>query len=132
MASNIAAIITRLQNQLTLGIDYGGIGPVPVPDNAPLPFITVQQIMHMRLQSHDGDSGVGPSMMQVNCFSKNYEEADALRALVDLALNGLTGIFAGVVSQGANHNHSHDIYDSERELHQCITRHQVWFETERV
>ena len=132
MASNIAAIITRLRDQLSLGTDYNGIGPVPVPDNATLPYITVQQIMLTKLQSHDGDSGVGPCLMQVNCFDKNYETADALRALVDEALDGLAGVFAGVTSQGANHNHSHDIYDSERELHQCVTRHTVWFERDRV
>lgn len=122
--SNIAALVAILSS--TDGL--GDIGPTPIPDNALFPYLVVKQIRWDKLQSHDGSSGVGPAIMQVDCYHKDYETADAIRRAAALLLDHAVGESSGVTIQGANHVNDFDLYDDARQLHQCITRYKVWFE----
>ena len=122
--SNVAAVVALLKNMSGLG----GISPTPIPDNAPMPYITVKQIRWDKLQTFSGSSGVGPAIMQVDCYDKDYEAADAIRRAAGLILDAPALSSSGVTIQGSNHFADHDLYDDDRQLHQCITRYRIWFE----
>lgn len=142
-ASNIAAVISALVG-LPGQMSIAGISPVPLPDDAfktvAGPWVTVQEISTKELQTQSGGSGVGPSIIQVNVWNAQYEYADAARKRIYNILSNLSGsisvsgsvgggsVSGAVVCQGSNFMGNHELYDPIRELHQLVSRFQMWFE----
>jgi hypothetical protein len=109
--------------------DFKGIGPIPIPDDALFPYITVQNIMEQELSTHSGRSFMGPSILQVNFCDKNYEVASVLRDRMKTVLtNGATGTWQGTVIQGSNYMFGSETYDAEREIHMLHARFKMWLE----
>lgn len=122
--SNVAAVVAILSSLSGLG----GSGPTPLPDDAVFPYIVVKQIRFNKLQTFSGSSGIGPAIIQVDCYDKDYEVADGLRRAASLLLDTPPSSSSGVAIQGSNHFNDHELYDDARQLHQCITRYKIWFE----
>lgn len=137
MASNVAGVVNLLL-ALSTHVGYSGISPVPLPDDAfkssQEPWVTVQEILNTHLTTHDGDSDMGPSIIQVNCWNSDYEKAYEVRFYVDVLLRNYVGTMITmvgareVVAQGTIFRGFHELYDPERELHQLIVRYTIWFE----
>ncbi len=130
MYSKVAAVIALLDTNLAGNYTYAS--PVPMPDNALFPYITVQSIMEQEMFTHDGPSGLGPSIIQINCLDKNYEAAASLRQAIISLLSNYAGISGDRALQGSNFMYAHETYDAEREIHMLHSRFRFWFETDSV
>lgn len=128
--SKIAAVMECISNSLTG--QYSDMSPIPVPDDATFPYITIQNVMDVEILSHDGPSGLSPCIIQVNSIDKDYEAADTLRGLVITCLQAIAGTFSGIVVQGAEYMYGAETFDAERELHMLHARFKVWFEVVHV
>ena len=125
--SKVGGLVQVLQALIP---NLGGISPTPLPIKAAYPYVTVQKIGGVELESLGGRSGFYPSMMQVNCFDIDYDSADLMREAIKDALMPIGGPSysgpAGTLTiAGINHQNDAEIYDAEREVHQCVTRLQV-------
>lgn len=125
--SHTAGLIQFIQT-MTLDPAIGGIGPVPLPQDAVLPYVTVQLISAIEIESQDGPSGLIKTIMQVNCWSKDLEQASLTRQQIKDALLG--GFFDSEdvhVDGPINHIMDTELYDPNRELHQCISRSLIYW-----
>jgi hypothetical protein len=118
-----AAITANLSGHFT------DVTPPPVPDNATFPYITILEIGAVELESLTGKSGLVRSVMQVNCWSKDYEECWALRKLVKDMLMAFTGAIGGETIDAVNHSSDRQLYDPQRELHECVASFIIWWES---
>lgn len=100
------------------------ISPNPLDDGAVLPYITLQEIISKNTESHDGDSGLDFSTIQINCWSKDYTEADNLRTTV----KGYVYSAYESPIEGVNHQGDTEFYSGLTLLHQLITRFKICFE----
>lgn len=125
--SRIAAARTRISAQVA---GLGGITPPPVPPDATFPFITLHEVSDKEVEALDGPSHLDAATIQVNCWSKDYEDAWNTREKVKGALlSGFSGTFSTVVIQGCTYLMGAELYDPTRQLHQCIARFHVWAES---
>ena len=72
------------------------IFPVLVPQNVQFPCITYQLISDPRLQTLEGVSVPNP-YVQIDCWAKTYNDAHALAAAVETALECYRGLMGGLV-----------------------------------
>lgn len=105
------------------------VSPPPLPPTAVFPYVTVHQIFGEELQSMDGLSGMTSTMMQVNCWDKDYERAFSLRAsLTTLIMAGVNTVTLGLNLKAVSIPRYQELYDGPRELHQLIGRYAIWWE----
>lgn len=131
--SFVAGIATAIRVAVGLGT-FGmpvpsSVTPPPVPENAQFPVLTVQQITGEEGEVMEGLNGLTATVIQVNAWSPNYDEAFALRKNVLGVLFALTGAVAGtplVVDRTTGFTYR-ELYDGSRELHQLILRCTVWW-----
>jgi hypothetical protein len=127
MISKTAGII-----QLLMANGYTRISPPPVPKlDTFSDYITVHEVTGKELESLTGISGLSNSLMQINCFSRDYEAAYTLRADIKTLLlgnGGYSGAAGDRTIQGVNHGLDRELYEAKQELHQHITRLSVWWE----
>lgn len=109
---------------------YAKITTPPLQRSAtqPLPYITVQTVTSTEMDSHDGRSFLIECIIQVNCWHKIYDTAFLLREAVKDALIPFSGPVLDVMVQGGNHIVDRELYNSDIEAHQLITRISMWFE----
>ena len=132
MSSYVAALVTLIGEESQPsglgGLLVAGVSVPPVPKWATFPWITVQQLPSREVESMTGTSGLAATMMQVNCWDKDYEQAWDLREAVKELLLSYTGEIGDSYIQAVNHGIDAELYDSQRELHQLIVRFRVWWE----
>jgi len=132
-------VIQYLRANLTLDPIPEGVGPVPLPpgagaakvrDNASNRFksyITVQEISAKDLFSLTGPSNYVDSIMQINCWCADREEAHRMRTRVKALLINHSGAVGSLNIDGSEHVLDAVLYDSDREVHQSIVRiHMAW------
>jgi hypothetical protein len=126
MSSRVAAVVTRLSS----AVSPSGIGPPPVPPTATFPYITVHEVMDDELENLVSPSGLVKTVMQVNSWSPDYEAAAAnKKACKDALLTGFIGSFAGQNVDSVNYQGGYELRDPARNLHQCISRFLIWWES---
>ena len=124
--SRVAAIVTMLDTGVPALV---ALSPPPVPPDAVFPYVTVQEVLETELENLIGRSGNTRTVMQVNVFSKSYEEAESVREACKVYLMGRTGVFQGQTIDAINYQHGGYLYDGQQSLHQCIARFLVWWRT---
>ncbi len=124
MSSRVARIIDILDAGLSSPPVATGYGPNPIPEDAELPYVTVQEVNASPLESMEGPSGKTRTLIQVNCWAKDYEEAWEARRLITDYLH--TYRDSEVVA--VNFPRSHELYDGLRRLHQLIAAFWIWWE----
>ena len=127
--SHIGGVISIINAALSSPRRIGGICPIPLPDHATFPWITVQETISTELESMDGQSGAARSVIQVNCWSKDYDEAWELRSAVKSLLLPYSGSAGGEVIRGMNHGRDLEQYDGARQLHQLVVIFHIWWES---
>lgn len=128
--SHVAALIQYIQD-LTLDPVLGGIQPPPLPNDATYPYVTVHKIMgDDPAKTLDGPSGLQRTVMQINVWSPDYEEANSTKDAIKDALIGVFGPVGSLTVEGAYHMMDAELYNPERSLHQLITRLMVWWTQE--
>lgn len=127
MNSPLQTTRTILVNSLEAST-YTKITPPPVPRGATFPHITILVMNAEEIDSHDGVSRLLQAIVQVNCFSKSYNEAFQLRDAVKHVLLPFDDEVQGVIVQGVNHVADRELYNSETKVHQLVSRVLMWFE----
>lgn len=97
----MAVIEELLRARLIADATVGGlvgqrVYPVVAPAKATLPAITYQRISGMRVQSHDGPTGLARPRFQFACMAKTYSGAKTLANAVRRCLDGYGGTTDGV------------------------------------
>lgn len=126
MTSRLSVITGRL---IALGVAGGRVSPYPVPPRAVFPYVTVRELPTKDLESHSGYSGLTMSVIQVDVWSEDYEEADTIRQAAKTGIRGCIGSGTDPRVQAINHQNDTELLNSETSKHQLITRYIVWFET---
>lgn len=127
--SHVAALVQVIQG-LSLSPTPGGISPVPLPKGASFPYITVRKVHGTELENLSGRSNLLETVMQVDFWSKDYEEAFSMQTAVKDALLegiGVSGGSTGFTLKTCNHVNDAELFDDVRELHQLITRFHIWW-----
>ena len=107
--------------------------PPPLPDEAsvnwPIPWIVVRNVTTKKVKDLSGDAGLAWSIMQVECWSNQYDSADVCRGLVKNKLEDIPSgtVVNNLTIDGSTHVIDTDIYNGSKELHQLITRYKVWW-----
>jgi hypothetical protein len=127
MNSRAAALVGIIN--MALGSDLKGCSVPPVPTNAIFPYITIQDITGKELESMTGPSGLLRSVVQINCWSKVYEDAWNTREAVKSFLLTFTGTAGDKNIQAVNHATDREFLDGVRELHQCVCSFLIWWES---
>lgn len=112
-----------------------GYTPTKLPFKAQMPHVTVIELSAKELENLVDISELTQTIMQVSCWSKDYSEAFQVREAIKAntlyfsgpVLNSI-GTDTGLVIQGVNHVLDTELWDSDRELHQLITRYKIWWE----
>lgn len=125
--SHVAALIQYIQT-LVLDPGLGGITPPPLPNDATFPYVTVHKIMEDDpAKTLSGPSGLKRTIMQINVWSPDHEEANAaLEAIRDASI-GLVGPVGSLVADGSYHVADAELFNPERAVHQLISRIMVWW-----
>lgn len=126
MTSCTASTISVLLGA-SLSPTIGGISPPPVPPSAIWPYITVQDSFSRELESLGGSSGLLRSKIQINCWSKDYEQAWQMRLAVKNFLLPYKGTAGSQTIQDVKHGGDHELYDGQREIHQLILTVWIWW-----
>lgn len=128
MTSHVAGIVGLLMAEIS-SVDMKGISPPPIPSSTTLyPYVTVSEISNIETENLEGITGVQHSVIQTSTWDRNYETAFTLRAVIKDTLLGYSGTSLTLHIQGINHIMDAELYDSDRELHQLISRFSVWWE----
>lgn len=137
MDSHISAVIQFILQEDALGYFHpdgdvqtylNSVGPEPLPEKLTADGITVREILAQELEDLGGRSGLCHSIIQVNCWDRDYEEANRIRGLIkDLLLDNFTGPMGTLNVDSTNHDIDAELHDAERGMHQLITRIHVWF-----
>lgn len=97
----MAAIVTILLGDATVtGLVGDRIYPVYVPQNTPMPAITIQRISAPRVHTFDGPSGMVKSRYQFNSWGTTYGSVEQVVEALRLAIDGFVGTVGGRVIQG--------------------------------
>lgn len=86
--------------QANIALVANRVYPMKLPQNPTLPAITYQKISGLRVQSHDGPSGLAYPRFQVSCWGESYSDAKQVAEEVRQDLDGYQGLM-GVVQVGA-------------------------------
>lgn len=118
--SRAAALISLIE-------DIAPATPPPLLYTEPLPHITVHEVSAVDLETLEGYNGTSTGIMQVNCYSKSYDEAYNLRDQVKVVFRTFTlgGMADSLSIQGVNHQLDRELWDGNREIHQHIVRYTV-------
>jgi len=101
--------------------------PLRAPDTtATFPYITYQRIGGDRDVTHDGNSGLSDSRMQLSCWSNEYLEAKTLALEVTKALNGKQGTLGGIARCASFVENELDLFDEESKLYSIIVDVKIW------
>lgn len=125
---NSVEIVRTLLVAGLAGGTYTKISAPPVPRTALYPYITIQSVMAQELYTHDGLSDLLDDMIQINCWDKVYDRAYNLRKSAKGIILPNTITISGVTIQGFVHVVDREIFNSETETHQLITRIRMWVE----
>ncbi len=129
MADSHTAGLIQYIRTLTPTPALGGIGPTPVPYPATMPYVTVREIMGKELECVDGTRvGTIMTVMQVEVWSKDYEQANSIREQLKSSIlehSGATGTLT--VAGPINHVTDAELYNDANELHQRVTRYLIWW-----
>lgn len=129
MADSHTAAIVQFINALSIAV----AGPPPLPLNAALPYVTVREVIASELESLTGKSNLTRTVMQVECWSKDYEMANSIRESIKGPGDGsgLLGAYGAVGTRNVqgpiNHIMDAELYHERLEIHQLITRYLVWW-----
>lgn len=126
--SYLGALNTLIQNA---GTGASVVKPVPlVPTDVP-PVITMQQIDGFEVEAMEGLSGLTPTIMQINCWDKLYDNAFEMRRLIKESFKTVTGAVGstGLKVDRITDFRYRELYDAQLEFHQLILRCQVWWTT---
>ncbi len=126
MTSHVAGIIILLRAQVFDPV-LKGASPVPVKPTFVFPWVTVREAAGRELQSLTGPSGLVETLMQINVWSKDYDEAYALRSAIKSYLLPYTGAAGSENIQGVTHHLDSELSDDQRELHQAVLILKVWW-----
>src|SRR4051812_45860163 len=104
--SHTATIIGLLKDYF--GDDITGISPTPLHDSADVSgvFVTVQEVINTQVTDLSGQDNLSSSVMQVNCWSDDYEAASNLRVR---ARDYLASYVGGGI-QGVTHRNDAELY----------------------
>lgn len=130
MSSKVAGIVQIIRASIDTATTHhkNNISPIPVPLGAQFPYITVQEILNKEYESLTGPSDLSRSIMQVNCWDKNYEVADELRTSIKDILLQFQGSILDLTVAAVNHSTDAALYDPERQAHQLVSRFVVQWE----
>jgi len=106
-------------------------GPGPLPAKAQFPYVIVKQVTGKELENLTEKSGLISTIMQVECWDKDYEVAWALRELIKntlLVTGGAAGTSGQVISS-VNHDHDRELYDDRQACWEAICRLHIWWES---
>jgi hypothetical protein len=99
-----------------------------IPQNAPLPAITLSLVDTQRVHSHDGASGLAESRVQLSCWSEdNDEEAEQIADKIRRLIDGYSGSWAEVKIDNSSLDQQRTIYDEEAAAYQAIIEVLVWY-----
>lgn len=129
-SSYVAGLVTGI-GAAGLTPTPAGVSPVPVPNDAAYPYVTVQQVLGEEVTCMEGLSNLCGTVMQINCWSKSYEQAFAMRAAIQAYLATLTGTIGatGTKVERVTDFKTQELYHPDPELHQLILRADVWWTT---
>lgn len=109
-------------------ISYGGFGPAPVLAKTAMPYIVVREIFSRELTSLNGRSGLTRTVMQIEVWDRDYEQAYQKREEIKDGILGFSGpVDTQAVDGPISHNADVELYDGVRELHSLITRLEIWW-----
>lgn len=129
MTTIAEALRTYIISDVTVGaLVSTRMYPNKLPQNPTMPAITYQYIGGDSVMSHDGASGLGNPIMQIDCWGSTYSEMDALFEAVRKRINGAKGTLSGVQTQGIFLARRRDLYEYETKLHRRSSDWSVWSE----
>lgn len=114
----MAVIEELLRAQLVADGTVGGlvgqrVYPMVAPPNGTLPAIVYQKISGVRVQSHDGPTGLARPRFQFACMAATYTAAKGLANAVRACLDGYSGTTDGVRTFVALLQMEMDVYSYE-------------------
>jgi hypothetical protein len=99
-----------------------------IPQNAPLPAMTLALIDGQRIHSHNGASGLAETRIQISCWSEdNDEEAEQIGDSVRLVLDGYKGHWGNISIDNSSLDQHRTIYEDDAGVYQVILEFLVWY-----
>jgi hypothetical protein len=84
--------------------------------------VTVQEITVKEVEHLGGLSGVQQTIIQINCWAKDFESAGTIRDAAKAYMCGYSGTAGSRTIQGVNPVVDSMLHDGVRSLHQGVTR----------
>lgn len=126
--SRLGALVKFIKT-LTFSPALAGIGPNPLPLNATFPYVIVREIFSVDQVILTGRNGTTRSILQVEVWSKGYDEAYHTRETIKNGLIDYAGALDARTTIGPiAHVIDVELYDARVELHQLISRFEIWWE----
>jgi hypothetical protein len=128
MSSYVAGLVSLIEGTVFVP-PIGGVSPYPLLPTAVLPFINVREVFGRQLQNLSTRSGMIETIMQIDIWSKDYEEAYEIRKTANNALIDTFGSVGSLIISGPiRHVTDAELYDGTRRIHQLISRFHIWWE----
>lgn len=131
MNTRTANLITVIKDAASPAFAISGITPPPIPSyafaNSPNPWVTVQETHSKEEENLVELSGIRRSVMQVNCWSGDYEASGELREQIKFYLLSFKGSAGDSAIASVRHGSDHELFDGERQLYQAILILFVWW-----
>jgi hypothetical protein len=115
LADAIYAKLTETE-AVTAIVGATGVWPVTTGQGAAAPYVIFSGIGSSNEATHSGATTDGMRMIQFACFAATFEAANALRAAVVAALDGVT-LDNG--DNGSLEDDNRDDYDDDARLYRC-------------
>jgi hypothetical protein len=98
-----------------------------IPQNAPLPAMTLALVDAQRIHSHNGASGLAETRVQISCWSDaSDEEAEQIADRVRLVLDGYKGYWGNISIDNSYLDQHRTIYEDDAAVYQVILEILVW------
>jgi hypothetical protein len=109
------------------------IYPGRLPEGADLPAISFFRVSTQRMYTHDqyddpNQSAWAVARVQINCFAKTEEGADALGEAVLFCLSGYGSTIGGEMIGSVMADNDFDVYDSDVEIFRRIMDFKVSYD----
>jgi hypothetical protein len=130
--SRIAAVIQLVlgnTGQIPAIVGPAQASPAPLPATAKYPYVTVNEPFTKEIESLQGRSGLAGALIQVNCYSKDYEEAWETREAIKVMLCTFKGVSSAITIMDVRHKLDTELFNDATEVHQLISRFILWCET---